>query len=194
MPRISRQRKPLNGMQTPRCGLHDDMVSLNTSSEQRVSGCVRHWVGWTDFYAAERHGSEPSKRQRPKSLVNYGASSSLAPSCPATPRLTPQTSARPILNDTQDPQGQRSNSVRSVQILPIATSSSILGAVSPNASSPSGSYFSTVLSQSPSSNETEIDSSAPTRLRTGGEQANPDAKVHAPTGSMSIKRKGKTRA
>ncbi|KAF1923090.1 uncharacterized protein M421DRAFT_96378 [Didymella exigua CBS 183.55] len=130
--------------------------------------------------AAERHEKETAKRECAIPL-NYAPSTT--PFCPDTPRIAPQISV------PQASQTLHSALSETVRALPVSGRSRIPG--NPGVSSPSESYFSTILS---SSTPDEISSSPSEQLRTQSKQALVGDLPHASGGSMSAKSKEKMRA
>lgn len=120
----------------------------------------------TDCILAERHGKELSKRDSLTPLANYITPTT--PFCPAKTQLIPHSNSTPLSNRPGDGQNQ------SLALSPKVHYPSNAGpgeldmhdASSPEVSSSSGAYFSTILSQSVSSDENDIDS-PPTLQRHG---------------------------
>lgn len=134
-----------------------------------------------DSIPAERHGIERSQREYPTFLNNY--SSPTAPFCPARPNLAPRTTA--TKGSREDQTGQSAIS-RTSHTSPVLGSSTVHGAISPAASSPSGSYFSTVLTSSTCPDEMGVDS-PPAMQRSSGTR--PEGRSSSPARQASSKEK-----
>lgn len=168
MHRTSRRKKQPNEPRTPRCGLHDVIECLNISSRQLVGFHEDGTTQPTDRVQAERHWTERTKREHPTFLANYDIP--VTQFCPVTPRPRPPISAPSYSNGPQDARSRQPSASRIAQTPPPPVPSGAHGATSPGASSTAGSFFSTVLSPSVSSDEMDVDSPPDMQRSTGDKQ------------------------
>lgn len=185
MPRTSPQKKPQNEPRIPRSGPHDDMTSLNTFSGQQVILLLISTTP-TDPVLAERHGAESSRREHTPSSVNYNG-----PAAPFCTRLALRTTAPPVSNNPRKAQRQQPALFRTPHTPHTPPTSSSPDAHSANgeASLPSGSYFSTVLSPSASPRQKDRDSPPAMQNSTENEHTGSEERSSSPIGSAPTKRK-----
>lgn len=187
MTSISLRRNFPSEPKTPCSGLHNVMICLNTFSPLWVHQRVIDLTNTAKHFTAKEFSNESLAKQSSAPLANSGAAST-APARPATPRHIPQTTAC---------QGHQIASSQS-------TRTPALSAQVPHnrkASSPSGAFFSTVLSSSASSDKMGFNMPPPshplsTQQCMPGQQSQSYRQPDPYKGSvpMSAKRKGKMRA
>lgn len=122
-----------------------------------------------DRAQAERHGSDRTRREHPMHIADYDTA---APTFnPALPRSGHPTTAASRPNGLPGSGLQEPSLLQTTQMSSTPISSRGHDVASPGASSPAGSYLSTILSPSASSDEMDIDSRMTAEWNTPTEQA-----------------------